>query len=446
MATIFIKNGILVNEGMLAEGSILVCDGLIKKIYVGDSPKNIEADELIDAEGNYVIPGVIDDQVHFREPGLTQKADIRSESKAAAAGGVTSYMEMPNTNPQTTTQEELAKKFAIAKDSSFVNYSFYIGATNDNIDELLKTDAKNVCGVKVFMGSSTGNMLVDKPESLDAIFSSVTLPIAVHCEDEQTIRANSALYKQKYGEDVPIRCHPEIRSDEACYKSSSLAVSLAKKHGARLHVLHVSTAKELELFDNTKPIGEKKITAEVCVHHLWFSDADYADKGVWIKWNPAVKNATDRDALFQAMLDDKLDVIATDHAPHLRSEKDGTYFNAASGGPLVQHSLVAMFEFFHQKKMSVETIVDKMCHKPAQLFNVSKRGFLREDYFADIAIVNPNKKWTVSPDNLLYKCQWSPFDGYTFSSQVTHTIVNGQVVFSDGKFVAPAGMALQFDR
>lgn len=445
MATILLKNGTIVNEGKQFAGSVLIENDIIKDIIEGDA-SSVSADEVIDATGKLIIPGVIDDQVHFREPGLTQKADIQSESKAAVAGGVTSYMEMPNTNPQTTNQAELQKKFDRAQDVSYANFSFYIGATNDNLEELLKTDKTSVCGVKVFMGSSTGNMLVDKPESLDGIFSQVKIPIAVHCEDEQTIRTNSQIYKDKYGEDVPIKCHPEIRSEEACYKSSSLAVSLAKKHGTRLHILHLTTEKELELLSNTPFSKDKNITAEVCVHHLWFSDEDYDEKGVWIKWNPAVKKASDRDALFQALLNGKIDLIATDHAPHLKEEKDSTYFNSASGGPLVQHSLVSMLEFYHQGKISLEMVIDKMCHKPAELFNIAERGYLRKGYKADIAIVDPKDPWTVTEENVLYKCHWSPFDGYEYQSKVTHTIVNGNVVYREGNFGEPQGQALRFDR
>lgn len=445
MATVAINGGTIVNEGRSFVGSILIEDGIIIKVIKGNA-HNLTADRIIDANGKTVIPGVIDDQVHFREPGLTQKADIQSESRAAVAGGVTSYMEMPNTNPQTTTQEELRKKFARAHEVSYANYSFYIGATNDNIAELLLTDPRNVCGVKVFMGSSTGNMLVDKIDSLSAIFSQIKLPIAVHCEDEATILANSEKYRKEFGEDVPLSYHPMIRSTEACYLSSSLAVQLATKYGTRLHVLHLSTAKELELFRNDIPTKEKKITAEVCVHHLWFCDKDYADKGVYIKWNPSIKAESDRDALFAAMLDGRIDVIATDHAPHLREEKEKPYFQSASGGPLVQHSLVAMLQFVHSGKISIETVVDRMCHKPAELFNVSQRGFIREGYKADIAIIDMASSWTAGKDSNLYKCGWSPFDGYTFKSKILYTLVNGKTVFDNGNFGLPCGEALSFDR
>lgn len=445
MATLLIKDGTIVNEGRTFVGSILVEDSIIAQIIEGDA-ENITADRVINAQGKVVIPGVIDDQVHFREPGLTQKADIQSESRAAVAGGVTSYMEMPNTKPATTTQEELAKKYDRAAEVSYANYSFYIGATNDNLGQLLMTDALSVCGVKVFMGSSTGNMLVDKLDSLTQIFSQVKLPIAVHCEDEATIQANSAEYREKYGEDVPVSFHPMIRSAEACYKSTALAVELAKKYYTRLHILHLSTAKELELLRNDIPTKEKRITAEVCVHHLWFCDKDYADKGVYIKWNPSVKTEQDREALFAAMLDGRIDVIATDHAPHLREEKEKPYFQSASGGPLVQHSLVAMLQFVHSGKISLAAVVDRMCHKPAELFRVEKRGFIRQGYKADIAVVDMASSWTAGPDTNLYKCGWSPFDGYTFKSKVLYTVVNGKVVFDNGSFGLPCGERMMFDR
>ncbi len=445
MATLLIKDGTIVNEGRTFVGSILVEDKRIVKIVEGDAGA-LQADRVIDALGKMVIPGVIDDQVHFREPGLTQKADIQSESRAAVAGGVTSYMEMPNTNPQTTTQVELRKKFERAAEVSYANYSFYIGATNDNIGELLMTDGCTVCGVKVFMGSSTGNMLVDRIDSLSAIFSQIKLPIAVHCEDEATIKANSAEYREKYGEDVPVSFHPMIRSTDACYKSSSVAVALAKKYYTRLHILHVSSEKELELLRNDIPTKDKRITAEVCVHHLWFCDKDYADKGVYIKWNPSVKAESDREALFAAVLDGRIDVIATDHAPHLREEKEKPYFQSASGGPLVQHSLVAMLQFVHNGKISIEAVVDRMCHKPAELFDIIDRGFIREGYIADIAVVDMASSWTASPESNLYKCGWSPFDGYTFKSKVLYTLVNGKVVYDNGSFGLPCGEPLRFDR
>lgn len=445
MATLLIRGGTIVNEGRSFVGSILVQDSIIVQILEGRAEAVI-ADRIIEAQGKMIIPGVIDDQVHFREPGLTQKADIQSESRAAVAGGVTSYMEMPNTKPQTTTQSELAKKYERAAEVSFANYSFYIGATNDNIGELLLTDPRSVCGVKVFMGSSTGNMLVDKLDSLAAIFSQVKLPIAVHCEDEATIQARSAEYRAQYGEDVPVSFHPMIRSTEACYKSSSLAVELAKKYNTRLHILHLSTAKELELLRNDIPTKDKRITAEVCVHHLWFCDKDYADKGVYIKWNPSVKTEQDREALFAAMLDGRIDVIATDHAPHLREEKEKPYFQSASGGPLVQHSLVAMLQFVHSGRISIEAVVDRMCHKPAELFRIDKRGYIRQGYKADIAVVDMASSWTAGTDSNLYKCGWSPFDGYTFKSKVLYTVVNGKVVYDNGSFGLPCGERMLFDR
>jgi len=432
MSVILISNGKLVNEGRIEEKDILIRDGRIEKI--GSALSSVGVDKIIDAKGKIVIPGVIDDQVHFREPGLTHKATIYTESKAAVAGGVTSFMEMPNTVPNTTTLENLEEKYNIAANTSLANYSFFFGATNDNLSEVLKVNPENVCGIKIFMGSSTGNMLVDNRESLEQIFSSCKMLIATHCEDEATIRANSVVYKEKYGEDVPWSAHPEIRSAEACYKSSSFAVELAKKFGTRLHILHISSKDEIELFSNKVPLKDKFITAEVCVHHLWFNKDDYATKGALIKWNPAVKEAYHQEALFQALLDDRFDVIATDHAPHTIEEKSAKYWQAPSGGPLIQHSLVAMLEFYHQGKISLEKIVEKMCHNPAILFRIKERGFIREGYMADIAIVDLEKPWTVEKDNILYKCNWSPFEGTTFSSQVTHTIVSGKLCYDNGVF------------
>lgn len=432
MDSLLIKNAKIVNEGNIKECDIYIEGETIKQI--GNSLKvNSEKTKVIDALGNYVIPGVIDDQVHFREPGLTHKADIESESRAAIAGGITSYIEMPNTNPQTTTIEKLNEKFEIASKKSFANYSFMFGGTNDNLEEILKVNTKEVAGLKLFLGSSTGNMLVDNPEILEKIFSSTDMVISVHCEDEETIRKNTEIYVDKYGDDIPIKYHPIIRSEEACYLSSSKAIELAKKTGARLHVFHLSTGKETHLFSNDKPLKDKKITAEVCVHHLWFSDADYEEKGTRIKWNPAVKTASDRDELWEALLDDRIDVIATDHAPHTISEKNNPYTKAPSGGPLVQHALVAMFEAFHQGKISIEKLVEKMCHNPAILFQVEKRGFIKEGYFADMVIVDINSPWTVQPDNILYKCGWSPFEGTTFKSKITQTILNGKVVYNNNK-------------
>jgi len=445
MKTTLITNARLVNEGKQFEGDLLIKGQFIEKIGNSLSAENV--DQVIDAQGKYLLPGAIDDQVHFREPGLTHKATIYTEAKAAVAGGVTSFMEMPNTIPNALTQELLEDKYQIAQKDSLANYSFFMGASNDNLEEVLKTDPKSVCGVKVFMGSSTGNMLVDNEKTLEGIFSKVPLLIATHCEDEATIRKNTAIYKEKYGEDVPMKCHPEIRSEEACYLSSSLAVGLAKKHGAKLHVLHISTGRETALFDNTIPLADKKITAEACIHHLWFDDSYYETKGSLIKWNPAVKTANDRDAIFQAVLDNKIDVIATDHAPHTWEEKQNKYFSAPSGGPLVQHSVVAMMEFVKQGKITVERVVEKMCHNPAILFEIEKRGYLREGYFADLVLVDANDAWTVSKDNILAKCGWSPFEGQEFSSKVTHTFISGHLAYKEGKFdESKKGERLTFNR
>lgn len=443
-----IKNANVVNEGRIFKGSVFVKDGLIEKVMEGETGFDPGNDvTVVDAAGKYLIPGVIDDQVHFREPGLTHKGDIYTESRAAIAGGVTSFMDMPNTIPNTLTQELLEDKYRLASEKSLANYSFYMGASNDNIEEILKTDPKRVCGVKVFMGSSTGNMLVDNIDTLNAIFSKSKLLIATHCEDEATIKANSELFRKRYGENVPIEAHPLIRSDVACYKSSNLAVSLAKLHNTRLHILHLSSAKEMNLFENRTPLEEKKITAEVCVHHLWFDSVDYQEKGTMIKWNPAIKTAKDREALWEALLDDRLDVVATDHAPHTIEEKTNTYFKASSGGPLVQHSLPAMIDFYHQGKISLEKIIDKMCHSPAKCFKVSKRGFIREGYWADMAIVDLNDVTTVEKSGILYKCGWSPFEGHTFKSKITHTFVNGNLVYHNSRFdESERGMRLSFDR
>ena len=443
----YIKNVLIVNENQKFKGNILIKDGLIERIIKGEHEIKLDNTIIVDGKGKLVIPGIIDDQVHFREPGLTLKANIYTESKAAVAGGITSFMEMPNTVPQTVTQELLKDKFDVAANSSLANYSFYFGATNDNIKEIVKTDPKNVCGIKVFMGSSTGNMLVDNKESLERIFAQAPTLVAVHCEDEATIKANTEKYKAQFGEDVPISYHPIIRSAKACYKSSSMAVGLAKKHGTRLHILHLSTKKELDLLDNSIPLKEKKITGEICVHHLWFDDKDYDKFGTRIKWNPAIKSETDKNALFEALLDDRLDVIATDHAPHTQDEKTNSYFKAPSGGPLVQHSLNVMLEFYRQEKISIEKIVDKMCHKPAELFQVDKRGYIREGYMADLVLVDLDTKYTVAKDNILYKCGWSPFEGQTFHSKVTHTFVNGNLVYENGVFnEGVKGEALRFNR
>jgi dihydroorotase len=446
MNRILIKNAKIVNEGSIFEGDVFIEDKYIKEIAEKISPKHSDV-KIIDAEGSYLIPGAIDDQVHFREPGLTHKGSIETESRAAVAGGVTSFIDQPNTVPNAVTQELLADKYARAAETSYANYGFMMGGTNDNLEEVLKTDPKSVPGIKLFLGSSTGNMLVDNPETIEKIFSSTPMLIAVHCEDEATIRRNLEKYKEEYGDDIPVKFHPEIRSAEACYLSSSKAVELAKKTGARLHVFHVSTAKELELFTNKIPLEEKKITAEVCIHHLWFTDADYEKKGALIKWNPAVKTAADRDALWKALNDDRIDVVATDHAPHTLDEKKNPYASSPSGGPLVQHSVVAMFEAYHQKKITIEKIVEKMAHNPAKLFKIEKRGFIREGYYADLVIVNPGLPWTVKKENILAKCGWSPLEGTNFKSRIMYTFVNGQPVYNNWKVKdVKAGERLMFDR
>ena len=441
-----IKKAQIVNEGNIFTGDVLIEGQYIKEIGSSIRIKNSNI-SVIDAKGSYLLPGVIDDQVHFREPGLTHKATIESESKAAISGGITSFIEMPNTNPQATTIDKLEYKFKIASKTSFANYSFMFGGTNDNLEEILKVDCRKVAGLKLFLGSSTGNMLVDNPKVLEKIFESTDLLISVHCEDEDTIKQNTEHYSKIYGENIPIKYHPKIRSAEACYISSSKAIALAKKTGARLHVFHLTTAKEMELFSNTKPLKDKKITAEVCVHHLWFSDSDYETKGSFIKWNPAVKSAKDRSALWEALLSDKIDVIATDHAPHTFEEKSNSYMKAPSGGPLVQHALVAMMEAFHNGKISIEKMVEKMCHNPAILFQIEKRGYIKQGYFADLVLVNPNNPWTVNKKNILYKCGWSPFEGTTFKSRISHTILNGEIVYENEKFTnANAAMRLTFNR
>ena len=439
-----IKNASIVNEGIIFTSDVLIEEDKIREIS-----ENIEtkADITIDATGKYLIPGVIDDQVHFREPGLTHKANIYTESKAAIAGGITSFMEMPNTNPQALTQELLEEKFEIAERDSLANFTFFMGVSNNNLEEVLKTDPKTVGAIKIFMGSSTGDMLVDDLNVLEEIFSKSPMLIAVHCEDENTIQKNIKAAKEKYGEEVPISEHPNIRSAEACYKSSSMAVSLAKKHNSRLHVFHISTEKEIELFNNSIPLKDKRITAEVCIHHLWFDESKYEDKGTLIKWNPAVKKESDRKALFQALLDDKLDVIATDHAPHTLDEKDSTYFKAPSGGPLVQHALPAMLEFYKNGDISLERVVEKMCHNPAICFQIEKRGFVKEGYFADLVLVDLEKPWEVTKENILYKCGWSPFEGETFNAQITHTFVNGHITYEYGSFdESKKGQRLKFNR
>jgi len=450
-----IYNARIVNEGEIFNGSLIIRDGLIRKIIRNASPEKEDIKGLpsLDAGGKILIPGVIDDQVHFREPGLTHKGEIYTESRAAVAGGVTSFMEMPNTNPQTLTQELLEEKYRLGQEKSLANFSFYIGASNDNLDEILKTDPRNVCGLKVFMGASTGNMLVDNPKALEGIFSRVNFLVAAHCEDEPTIRTNMDYFKGLYGEDIPVELHPQVRSEEACYRSSSLAVSLARKYNTRLHVLHLSSAPEMALFDNSIPLNEKKITAEVCVHHLWFADTDYHNLGNKIKWNPAIKSAHDREALWQAMLDDRIDVIATDHAPHTREEKARKYFQAPSGGPLVQHSLQAMLEFYHQGRISLERIVDKMCHAPATCFNVDRRGYIREGFWADFAIIDLDQTQKVSSTNIFYKCGWSPFEDHTFHSKITYTFVNGDLVYESQPQILEnqfnenvRGMRMRFNR
>ena len=427
---ILIKNAQIVNEGKIIQSDILIENDLISKIQLNISE---EADQIIDASGKYLLPGVIDDQVHFREPGLTHKGDIESESRSAIAGGTTSFIEQPNTVPNAVTQELLADKYELARQKSFANYGFMMGGTNDNLEEVLKTNPRNVPGIKLFLGSSTGNMLVDNPETLENIFSNTKMLIAVHCEDEATIRANTQKYFDEYGEDIPVKFHHLIRSEEACYKSSSKAIELAKITGARLHVFHLSTAIETELFRNDIPLKEKKITAEVCVHHLTFTNEDYETKGGLIKWNPAVKTQKDKDGLWEALLDNRIDVIATDHAPHAWEEKQNVYTKCPSGAPLVQHSLVVMLENYKNGKISLERIVEKMAHNPAILFRIEKRGFIREGYKADLVLVDLNQNWTVKKENILYKCGWSPLEGTEFHSKVTHTFVNGNLVYENGK-------------
>ncbi|GAA0878482.1 dihydroorotase [Algoriphagus jejuensis] len=432
MKSILITGANIVNEGRISPGDVLVRDGRIAKLGTDLSAESAEIH--IDGRGKHLFPGVIDDQVHFREPGLTHKAEIYTEAKAGVAGGTTTFMEMPNTVPQSVTIDLLEQKYTRASEVSLANYSFFFGATNDNLDEILKVDAKNVCGVKIFQGSSTGNMLVDNPEVLEQIFKECKTLIAIHSENDNIIKANLEEFKAIYGEDIPVKYHPKIRSEEACYDASSRAVAMAKKYGTKLHILHISTAKELELFDNSIPLEEKRVTAEACIHHMWFSEEDYTTKGNLIKWNPAVKTANDRDQIFQAMLDGRIDVVATDHAPHTLEEKSLSYLKAPSGGPLNQHSLVAMLDFYHQGKISLEKIAQKMAHNLAILFQIQGRGYIRENYFADLVLVNLDSPWTVSKENVLSKCGWSPFEGHTFRSKVTHTIVSGHLAYEDGKF------------
>lgn len=435
MTPILIKNASIVNENNIFMGSVFLQNNLITKIFEGtistEQIENLPSEtRIIDAIGQYLLPGIIDDQVHFREPGLTHKGTIHSESRAAVAGGITSYMEMPNTVPNVFTQQLLEEKYQLAANSSFANYSFFMGASNTNLEEVLKTNPQNVCGIKVFMGSSTGNMLVDNRETLEALFAKSKMLIALHCEDEKTIRENLQVAKNNFGEQIPVQQHPVIRSAEACYLSSSLAVELARKHNTRIHILHISTAQETSLFES-KPLREKRITAEACVHHLWFCDDDYKRLGNLIKWNPSIKSTSDRNAIWKALLDNRIDVVATDHAPHTIAEKQNSYLTAPSGGPLVQHSLVAMLEFHHQKKISLQQVVTKMCHNVAELFQIEKRGFIRESYYADLVLVDLNSPWTVTKSNILAACGWSPFEGVSFQSKVTHTFVNGQLVFEN---------------
>ncbi len=448
METILINDATLVNEGETFKGGLLIKDKKIDRIYTGKiDEKQIRPTRTIDAKGLLLIPGIIDDQVHFRDPGLTHKGDFRSETRAALAGGVTSVMDMPNTSPQTISRGALSEKFSMVSSKSLCNYSLYMGATNDNLEELTGIDPAHVCGIKVFMGSSTGNMLVDKEESLHAIFCNAPCLVAVHCEDETTIRNNSRRFREQYGDDVPIKYHPHIRSEEACYLSSSLAVRLAKKYNTRLHVLHLSTARELELFENNLHHSQKRITSEVCIHHLWFDQHDYTIHGPFIKWNPAIKTSQDRQALLEGVLNNTIDIIATDHAPHTFDEKKNLYFKAPSGGPMVQHSLTAMLEFYHQDKISLEKIVEKMCHAPADIFQIKNRGYLREGYWADICLVDLNAPWQINKDNILYKCGWSPFEKLSFHSKVTHTFVNGHLAYEKGRLdESSTGMALEFNR
>ncbi len=443
--SLLILNAKTVNEGQIIEQDVFIQNGRIEQI--GKDLQHKAADQVIDGSGQYLLPGVIDDQVHFREPGLTHKATIYTESKAAVAGGVTTFMEMPNTVPNALTQELLEDKYQIAARTSLANYSFFMGTSNDNLQEVLKTDPKNVCGIKIFMGSSTGNMLVDNENTLATVFRESPMLIATHCEDEATVRERAERYKQQYGDDAPARIHPEIRNEEACIKSSSLAVELAKKYNTRLHILHISTADELPLFDNTKPLKDKRITSEVCVHHLWFTADDYETLGNQIKCNPAVKDQHHQAALWQALLDNRLDIIATDHAPHTWEEKSQNYWKAPSGVPLVQHSLVMMLEAYREGRISLEKVVEKMCHAPAECFQIAERGYLREGFHADLVLVDTNRGFAVSKDTILYKCGWSPFEGRSFSSTVTHTIVSGHLAYRHNQFdESQWGQRVQFDR
>lgn len=447
---ILITGAKIVNEGRIFEGDVRIENGIIKEIISPPSPspedEGMMGGRIIDGRGKYLLPGVIDDHVHFREPGLTDKGDIHTESKAAVAGGVTSFMDMPNTNPKATTLDILEKKYTLADQKSFANYSFFLGATNDNILEIEKADPSRICGLKVFMGASTGNMLVDDPDTLERIFERSPLLIAIHAEEESIIQENLRLFKEQYGENIPIAVHPLIRSEEACYKSSEKAVKLAGKHSVRLHLLHLSTAKELDLLDNSIPLEKKKITGEACVNHLWFDDRDYKKSGSRIKWNPAIKKESDKRGLLQGVLDNRIDIIATDHSPHTIEEKQNPYLSCPSGAPLVQHSLLAMLELYHRGEISIEKIVDKMCHGPAILYRIKNRGFIRKGYFADLVLVDLHSPWEVNTSNILYKCGWSPLEGQSFSSRVTHTIINGCIVYENGNFDKTIrGMRLEFN-
>ncbi len=448
MSSYLIKNIKIVNEGKIFQGHVWIKKERIVRVSDEPSPPDVPSGTtIIDGKNRILIPGVIDDQVHFRDPGLTHKGDLYSESKAAVAGGITSFMEMPNTSPQTTTNHYLEKKFRSASRKSLANFSFYLGATNNNLEELRNVNKQRACGIKVFMGASTGNMLVDDPKTLAGIFAIPDIRIAVHCEDEATIKENLNEYRKKFGDNIPIELHPKIRSEEACYKSSSFAVALAKKHNTKLHLIHISTGKELELLDETVHHSKKQITSEVCIHHLWFEDSDYYAKGTLIKWNPAIKTAADKEALLQGLISDKIDVIATDHAPHTIEEKDNNYSNAPSGGPMVQHALPLMMEFYHEGRLPLEKIVQKMCHTPADIFQVLDRGYIREGYYADLVILDIKDPWTINKRNILYKCGWSPLEGTTLKTRVTRTFVNGHLTFDNGIFnEAKKGKALEFDR
>ncbi len=432
MKDLLIKSAHIVNENEIYQGSLLIRKGKIHSIIKGNDPSLFSTDcEIIDAAGKYLLPGIIDEHVHFREPGLTHKGDISSESAAAVAGGITSFLEMPNTIPQTITLELLEQKHELASGKSLANYAFYLGATNNNLSEIKNINPGKVCGVKIFMGASTGNMLVDDQKILESIFAECPVIIVLHCEDEETVRKNTEFYREKFGDEIPVMYHPLIRSADACYKSSSIAVNLARKYKSRAHILHVSTRRELDLFDPVPLSPSKRITSEVCVHHLWFDDTDYEKMGSFIKWNPAVKTADDRNALLEGLLQNSLDVVATDHAPHTLEEKKNSYLKAPSGGPMIQHSLVTMLELFHQKKISLQTLVNKMAHAPASLFNIKERGYIREGYWADLVLVDMETPWKVTPENIIYKCKWSPLTGQTFRSKILYTFINGRKVYEN---------------